>query len=218
MPVARNWIAPPTLLKLILLKLIFLTLTSATMAATPPPSPDLTEPTDISPPATAEEIERARQVELTEPPARQETVRESDYFYQYRQTLMVRGGVLMDFNQTDTLGSNFGFQYRFPFRNSQRIEVGADLLNEGAGILHAARFHSLDDSRMRWFYKYGLGIRVVPAQQLVTFLKLANWQARIGGGLEWTIEDPFSIRFDIEGTISSEKLTAISTLGVTYGW
>jgi hypothetical protein len=223
MPVTRNWIAPPTLLKPILLKPIFLmlislTVTSTTMAATPPPSPDLTEPTDKSPPATAEEIDRARQVELTEPPARKETIRESDYFYQYRQTLMVRGGVLMDFNQTDTLGSDFGFQYRFPFRNSQRIEVGADLLNEGAGILHAARFHSLDDSRMRWFYKYGLGIRVVPSQQLVTFLKLGNWQARISGGLEWTIEDPFSLRFDIEGTISSEKLTAISTIGVTYGW
>jgi hypothetical protein len=197
---------------------MFLLATSVSLAATPPPSPDLTEPKDNSLPATAEEIDRARQVELTEPPPRKQTLLESDYFYHYRQALLVRGGVVMDLNKADTLGSDFGFQYRFPFKNSQRIEIGADLLNEGAGVLHAARFHFLDDSRMRWFYKYGLGIRVVPAQQLVTFLKLANWQGRIGGGLEWTIEDPFSIRFDLESTISTEKLTAISTIGVTYGW
>lgn len=203
---------------LIFLAVTSVSMTSVSVAATPPPSPDLTEPADKSPPATPEEIDRARQVELTEPPPIQETARESDYFYQYRQGLLVRGGLLLDFNQADTLGSDFGFQYRFPFRNSQRLEIGADLLNEGAGILHAARFHFLDDSRMRWFYKYGLGIRIVPAQQLVTFLKLANWQARIGGGLEWTIEDPFSIRIDLESTFSTEKLTAISTIGVTYGW
>lgn len=203
---------------LIFLAVTSVSMTSVSVAATPPPSPDLTESTDKSPPATPEEIDRARQVELTEPPPIQETARESDYFYQYRQGLLVRGGLLLDFNQADTLGSDFGFQYRFPFRNSQRLEIGADLLNEGVGILHAARFHFLDDSRMRWFYKYGLGIRIVPAQQLVTFLKLANWQARIGGGLEWTIEDPFSIRLDLESTFSTEKLTAISTIGVTYGW
>ncbi|MBN8540027.1 MAG: hypothetical protein J0L82_06535 [Deltaproteobacteria bacterium] len=214
MPLSRIWLS----LMLIFLAVTSVSMTSVSVAATPPPSPDLTESTDKSPPATPEEIDRARQVELTEPPPIQETARESDYFYQYRQGLLVRGGLLLDFNQADTLGSDFGFQYRFPFRNSQRLEIGADLLNEGVGILHAARFHFLDDSRMRWFYKYGLGIRIVPAQQLVTFLKLANWQARIGGGLEWTIEDPFSIRLDLESTFSTEKLTAISTIGVTYGW
>ena len=197
---------------------IGLLVSSYALAAKPPPSPDLTEPEDKSPPATAEELDRARQVQLTPAPPMTESVREADYFYRYRQSLLVRGGALVDFNQTSTLGSNIGFQYRFPFENSQRIEVGADLLNEGAGVLHAARFHFADDSRRRWFYKYGAGIRVVPSQQLVTFLKLANWQVRLGGGMEWTLADPFSVRLDLEGAISTEKLTAISTIGFAYGW
>jgi len=205
---ARWW----TLLSVVLL------LSSQVFAATPPPSPDLTESEDISPPATAEELDRARQVQLTPPPAIRKTVREVDYFYRYRQSLLIRGGALIDFNQTNTLGSNLGFQYRFPFNNSKRIELGADLLNEGAGVLHASRFHFFDDSRRRWFYKYGAGIRVVPSQQLVTFLKLANWQARLGGGIEWTVADPYSIRFDLECAASTEKLTTISTIGAAYSW
>lgn len=195
-----------------------LLLSAQVLAATEPPSPDLTEPEDRSPPATAEELERARQVQLTPAPSRVESIREADYFFRYRQSLLVRGGAQIDFTRSNSLGSNLGFQYRFPFKNSQRFEIGADLQNEGVGVLHASRFHFSDDSRRRWFYKYGAGIRIVPAQQLVTFLKLANWQARLGGGIEWTIADPFSFRIDLEGALSIEKLTAVSTIGIAYAW
>lgn len=229
MPVSRIWfatIATDLIVNLIVTLIITLIITltigalnpSTSIAATAPPSPDLNEPDDNSPPATADEVDRARQVTLTQPPPIKKTERESDYFYRYRQALTVRGGVIMDLNNLGTLGSNLGFQYRFPFHHSQRIEIGADLMNEGAGVLHAARFHFFDDSRLRWFYKYGLGIRVVPAQQLVAFLKLANWQVRLGGGIEWTLQDPFSLRFDLETTVSSEKLTTISTVGAAYAW
>ncbi len=188
------------------------------MTSTPPPVLDLSEPEEQSVPASPEEIERANQVEITTPPPLPQQAREQDYFYRYRQALTVRGGALIELNNVETLGSNFGFQYRFPFASSQRVEIGADLLNEGAGVLHASRFHFSDDSRMRWFHKYGIGIRIVPAQQLVTFLKLANWQARLGGGLEWTIADPFSFRMDLEATLSTEKLAALATVGAAYGW
>lgn len=187
-------------------------------AATTPPTPDFNTPKENLPPATAEEIDRARQVQITEPPPLKIHVQERDYFYPYRQALTVRGGALIDSNQTNTLGSNMGFLYRFPFDNSQRIEVGADLLNEGVGVLHASRFFFTDDDRFRWLYKYGIGIRVVPSQQLVTFLKLANWQARAGGGFDWTISNPYSLRVDVEAAISSEKISAIASFGLAYGW
>lgn len=197
---------------------VSLLLSSQASAATPPTSPDLDDHHDRSPPATAEELDRARQVQLTPPPVKKESAREDDYFYRYRQSLMFRGGALVDSNQTNMLGSNIGFQYRFPFDISRRFEIGADLLNEGAGVLHASQFQFSDDSRLRWFSKYGVGIRVIPSQQLVTFLKLANWQARLGGGSEWTVIDPFSLRLEVEGAISTEKLTVIATVGFAYGW
>ena len=188
-------------------------------ASTPPPAPDLTTELKAEEPATAEELKRAQQVEITTPPpARLRMDHTQDYFYHYRQALSFHGGVSSNLADPANLSSTVGFQYRFSYPQQNRAEVGADLLTSGTGLIHASRFHFLDDSRFRFFYKYGLEIRVVPSEELVTFLKLVNWRARLAGGFEWNTWGSVGIRLAFEAHIGTTERTLTALGGLAYSF
>lgn len=206
--------------------LFFISLMTATIsaaefarAATPPPAPDLTLEKTADPPATPEEIQRAHEVEITEPPPtrlRVDTSRE--YFYKYRQALSFHGGLTSEIRDIASPASTIGFQYRFQFPENGRSEIGADLLTSGNGLIHASRFFFLDDSRFRLFYKYGLEVRVVPSEELVTFLKLANWRVRMAAGFEWNTWQAIGIRMDLEAHVGVNEQFISALLGAAYSF
>ncbi len=199
--------------------LILMLFVATTHASTPPPSPDLTVEQKTDAPPTPEEIGRANQIEITTPPpVRLKVDRSHDYFYHYRQALSFHGGIGANLSDIANPSSTIGFQYRFSFPENGRSEAGADLLASGTGLIHASRFHFLDDARFRFFYKYGLEVRVVPSEELVTLLKLANWRARLAGGFEWNTWGSIGLRMDLEAHIGTSDRTLTALAGLAYSF
>ena len=164
---------------------------------------------------TAEEEARAQTVHVTPaPPFTPDAANAKDYFFKYRNAVTIRSGV----EDTQNPGPVLGVLLLYSTRELKSFEAGADLSRDGNGTLHIAVRHLLERERIRWFYKYGTGIRVVASDQLVTFLRLKNWQLRGGGGFEWTLSDPISLRFDLEAILGSEKLSALGTVGLAFAW
>lgn len=191
---------------------------NAAKAAITQPSPDEVTNESPSEPATEEEIARARELELSPAPEPKTEKLSDRYFYKYHNAITVRGGIEERFNDLGTVGSVLSVLYWLPRRDFRGIEGGADLLSDGAGTFHLASRTLVGRGRWRAFHKIGGGVRIVPSDQLVTFLRLRNWQIRIGGGAEYTISDPISLRVDLEGTFTVEKLAGVLTLGASWSW
>lgn len=200
-------------------------LISLTAQATPhAPSPNLSVTKEVSAPPTEEEIERARSVNVSVPPAsRRHGGAEADsFFFRYRKALAFRAGSNWSLSDLAHPGPVFGFMYWSPSESLTEdfrgIETGADLNRDGTGTLHITYRGIEGRERFRWFYKIGGGIRIVPADQLVTFVRPRNWQARAGTGVEQTLWDGKSLRFDLESILSTEKSELLATLGLSFGW
>ncbi len=197
-------------------------LSTSAWAAKPAPSPEDSLDTPAAPPTAAlpAELERARQVQVTQPPAElnTETAREQAYFFRFRQSITVRGGLEERFNDIGSPGSVLSVLYWFPRKDLRGIEAGADLQSSGNGTLHFASRSVVGNGRWRGFHKLGGGVRVVPTDQLVTFLRLKNWQLRMSGGVEYSLSDPYTLRLDLDGTISTELMAALITFGVAWNW
>lgn len=142
----------------------------------------------------------------------------ADYFFRYRHALSFRAGMEIAPSDLNNPGPLLGLMYWFPLQDLRGVEVGADLGRDGNGTLHAAYRHMLGNEKLRWFYKLGAGIRIVAKDQLVTFLRLSNWQFRASGGLEWTISDPLSFRADLDGIMASERPVIQVTIGLALAW
>ncbi len=164
---------------------------------------------------THEEAERAQTVFATPaPPLTAANAQDVDYFFRYRNALTIRGGL----EDVESPGPVLGVLLLYSTQMLRSFEAGADLTRDGNGTLHFAIRHLLGREKVRWFYKYGAGIRIVASDQLVTFLRLKNWQLRVGGGFEWTLSDPLALRIDLEGIAGSEKLNALGTIGLAFAW
>lgn len=179
---------------------------------------------DLSPgngaePATPEEIERAGLVHITQPPPlKARAPEEADYFYRYRHSLTPRLGLEERFNELSNPGPVLGVLYWFPRHDLRGVEAGMDLNRDGEGVLHLASRNLVGDGKFRWFYKLGGGIRIVASDQMVTFLRLRNWLLRPGGGFEWTLSDPISLRFDLDGILSTERIAMNLTAGLSFSF
>lgn len=190
---------------------------AAKTSPSPEDSLDTPETTTVPSP---EELERAGQVEISEP--RSEAGGKSQtpqaYYFRYRQSITVRGGIEEKFNDIGSPGSILSVLYWFPRKDLRGIEGGADLQSDGSGTIHIASRNVIGKGRWRGFHKLGGGVRIVPSDQMVTFLRLKNWQLRMSGGVEYSISDPYTLRLDIDGTLSSERMAALVTLGVAWNW
>lgn len=188
-------------------------------AVTTAPTPDLSQPKDTNPPPTQDELDRANLVHVTEPPpVKRSNNGYDDYFFRYRHSLVMRTGVDEPFNDLGNPGAMFGLLYWFPTEDLHGVELGTELDRDGNGIVTLASRTIIGDDRLRWFYKFGGGIRIVASDQLVTVIRPRNWQLRAGGGFEWSFSDPLSTRCDLEIIAGTERVSLLTTLGIAVSW
>lgn len=188
-------------------------------AAKTPTAPDLSDAKHPDVPPTAEELERAKIVNITPaPPIERQLLEPDAYYYKFRNSLSLRVGAEWTLSDLQNPGLGFGVLYAFPLNGLRGVEAGADVSADGNGTLHFARRNVIGNERFRWFYKYGAGVRIVGSDQLVTFLRLRNWQARLGGGFEITTSDPVSFRVDVESMIGTESVKAAATVGAVFAF
>ncbi len=192
---------------------------STAWAAKTPTAPDLSDAKHPDVPPTVEELERAKIVNITPAPSVSRKLSDPDaYYHKFRSSLSLRAGAEWALSNLQNPGLGFGVLYAFPLADLRGVEAGADVSADGNGTLHFARRNVTGNERLRWFYKYGGGVRIVGRDQLVTFLRLRNWQVRVGGGFELTTFDPISIRVDVESIFATESVKALATLGVVFAF
>jgi hypothetical protein len=161
-------------------------------------------------------------IDITQPPPAKATVlRDRPYFYRYRHGVFAYAGMLAD-SQASADGSAalglFGASWSFPTEELKIYEFGVDFLSDVTANAHFARRFDFSRSRLRPFATLGAGVRVVPSDQLVTFLRFQNYQLRASAGIEDTIWDPLNIRTEIQTSVSGHSVQAGLILGLNWGY
>lgn len=162
-------------------------------------------------------------VSITEPPpAKAKTIHAStEIFFPYQSSVSPRAGVGTHTRRpSDSPYFYFvGLNLMFDSPTSRHVEVGVDLTSESHGLLHLAyKWVYNHNSSFRPFLKIGPSIVLNPSEQLGTFLKPENYQARIGGGIEKLLKVPMSIRIDLEAALGSGRADFASGLGYSWAW
>jgi hypothetical protein len=71
---------------------------------------------------------------------------------------------------------------------------------------------------LRPYTKAGLGLRIVPQDQLVTALRFQHYQLRGAAGFEWMFRLAMSARLELETAISGQGLQAGVIIGYVWAW
>lgn len=206
---------------LVLLSTFILSLhTSPAHAALESASPDFQDPPPKDSTEKSANDEAIRQtIDIAKPPPLPPRHREdAEYFYPYRKAITVHAGPVFKTDNTDQVYSTLGVLYLFPFRKLQSLESGAELLSDGTGALHLAKRFILSRSSFRPYWKIGAGVRVVPSEQLTTFIQSRNYEIRGAGGFEFLLSGSHSIRVEAETNWSTIGSQLIATLGYVWAW
>ena len=88
-------------------------------------------------------------------------------------------------------------------------EAGGWILSDGTGRLHFSRRFSPSQTRFRPYTSLGVGVHLVPKDELVTILRLRNYEFRVASGFEFT---PSGLGVDVH--LRLEASIAAGSFGV----
>ncbi len=153
-------------------------------------------------------------------PAKIKNTQEEVYF-PYESSLSPRLGMGTD---TDRLRRNayyyfYGLQYQFPSDNARHWEAGADVMDDGTGILSVGRKFRMNATEgFRPYFKVTGALHAIPSEELTTFLRTDNLQLRPSLGFESFLQHPSSVRVELETWIGLKQLGFHISLGYSYAW
>ncbi len=189
-------------------------------AAKQDPSPDFVD--------TPEAIDNSEQqngkaaldyVDIAKPPPLIVIHQDEDYFYPYSRALSARFGGVFDSQKISDNGILFlaGVIYLYRYKSNEYYDFGFDVRNDSYGTIHAERRWISGRARTRTYAKAGVGLNLVPNDQLATFLKFKNYQVRGAVGFEKTFINPMSMRYELE-LLAGDGISAILSVGYSWGW
>jgi hypothetical protein len=156
------------------------------------------------------------------PPQRPNTVRATEYFYPFRSALSVRFGKSTRsttyIEGATTTPSVTGVQYFFLADNLRRFEAGADLNSDGTGTLQFTERWVFSRAKLRPYGKAGLGLVIVPRDQLATFAKFSQYLAVGAAGAEYLVRKSQSVRAEVEAGLSLSGFYTVLTAGYVWAW
>jgi hypothetical protein len=158
---------------------------------------------------------------LTEPPPLGKPAPPANQrYYTYQQALTLRGGFGLDLSgDTDEVQRVLGAQYMLPSFLSPRVEIGADLHNDGNGHIHVGLRKVF--SERGYFHpslKAGLDHLVDSKENLATFTHINNYYLSTAGTIEFVVWNPYSLRLEEELLFGLKKTWSITTLGLSRAW
>lgn len=145
----------------------------------------------------------------------------SEVYFPYQSSISPRFGSGTD---TDHIKNNhyyyfFGLQYQLPSDDGRHWEAGADVLDDGTGVLSIGRKFRLNATEaLRPYFKVAGAIHTVPSEQLTTFLRIDNFQIRPSLGYEYFLQHPSSFRMELESWVGTKLMGIHLTVGYSYAW
>ena len=148
----------------------------------------------------------------------QEILSPPSYFHPSRRRITFRSGVELTPPTSKALLGLVGAQIQFVSDNLILYETSFDLFGNRDGAIHFGRLWLFSRSQLRPFTKGGLGIRIVPNQQLATFTRPENLHARASLGLEQTLSEDLSVRIEAEVAVASQRKDIWLSVGTNWPW
>jgi len=172
-------------------------------------------------PASSAEIQRAKELDWTYPKESDERLAqratEREFFYHYRQSLSAMVGPAYRTDAIQDPDTQLSLKYWRQPTDGVSLEAGADLVSDGTGALHVSKKNNTGRGQLRGYLSYGLAIRIVPNEQLVTFLKIQNWQIRgaMGAEWQWPWGKSWSLRGELGVNLSPGRIQVPILIGAT---
>lgn len=204
-------------LSLISLACVF---TCPSWAAKEGPSPDFSEDVEANPDAiNADSKSKMESVEIAKPPPFSPRETQAEYFFPYTRSMSARFGGVFDSSQFSDKGLIYlaGISLLYRYKQKYYFDFGFDVRSDALGTIYGERRWVYSRSSFRPYTKAGLGLNLVPADQLATFLRFKNYQARVGLGAEQIFITPMSFRYEIE-LLQSDVTAIILSLGYSWAW
>ncbi len=172
-------------------------------------------------PASSAEIQRAKELDWTFPKENDEKLAQRatarEFFYHYRQSLSAMAGPAYRTDAIQDPDTQLSLKYWRQPTDGLSLEAGADLVSDGTGALHLSKKSNTGRGQLRGYLSYGLAIRIVPNEQLVTFLKIQNWQIRgaMGAEWQWPWGKSWSLRGELGVNLSPGRVQLPILIGAT---
>ncbi|HEX4924995.1 MAG TPA: hypothetical protein VFV50_12955 [Bdellovibrionales bacterium] len=206
-----------------------LAISGAAFAAPETPDPDLSSSEHAPESGDTKKLEL---LEVTKPPPPKggasgdsdrsgQARRGGEIFFPYQSAVSPRVGVGTGSRKVSNENVFYfvGLNYMLDSPHNRHFEVGVDLTSQSHGLLHLAYKWIYDhNSSFRPYWKAGPTIMLVPNEQLGTFLKPANFQARAGVGFEKLLRIPMSLRADLETAWISGGYEVALAFGYSWAW
>ncbi len=133
--------------------------------------------------------------------------------------MSARFGGVFDSGQFSDKGVIYlaGISMLYRHKQNQYYDFGFDLRSDAVGNIYGERRWIYTRSRIRPYTKAGLGLNLVPSDQLATFLRFKNYQVRGGIGAEQIFITPMSFRYELE-LLQGDVTTIIFCIGYSWAW
>ncbi len=174
---------------------IFLAIPATSAQALPTdPSPDFTQPTNENYNSHADLL-KTETIDITEPrlidSSRTLHQREAalGYFYKFHNELGAQIGMLYD---TEVRGGEkhlhktVSLRYLYPDHKLQSWEWNGTFISDSTGTLSFSRRFIGSQDRFRPYNSIGLGLHLLPAEPLGSFIRWRQYQMRGAAGCEYT--------------------------------
>ncbi|HVK62212.1 MAG TPA: hypothetical protein VM432_11705, partial [Bdellovibrionales bacterium] len=189
-------------------------------AAKDTPTPNFDD-SNSAEPKVAVDPAKQEAVDIAPAPKAKPNQSKPDFFYRYRNGISPLLGFAFDTKANDD-GSGtvtiLGIRYLFASETLSAYELGAELLSNGSGTVHAGKRWDSSRSRFRPYTTAGLGMRIVPKDQVATVLRKEHVQLRGGAGFEYLSLDPISTRVEFGAIATLKSFQAQVLLGMNWAW
>lgn len=151
----------------------------------------------------------------------------ADIYYPFHQSMSPHLGIAFMTNSDDedddssslSLNYTLGIKYMLPRYMSPHIEIDADLLSNGRGIVSGTlRWILFERSSFRPFYKVGIANYVDAKDAFGTFFDYKQYLVKLSGGFEDYFKSPLSIRCELDLYVGVEDIIVLGTIGYSWGW
>ena len=162
----------------------------------------------------------------TPPPAaihKTSFIEQKSYFYPFQSAMGPRLGLIMDserLSNQEFPHAIVGFFYLLPSLGYRHIELGADLQSNAAGTINGAyRWIYYPTEGLRPFLKAGISLLIEPTKGIANIVDYQQYAFRFGGGVEDSLQDPVSLRWDLEANVSLKGAVLLNLVfGYSWGW
>lgn len=137
-------------------------------------------------------------------------------FYSYRQSMSPYLGLI---NWRNESVSQFGFNYSFIDPQKTHWELGVSLIHSATGLFYGYYVWDYSpNSSFRPFTRLGFGLSTQENEDLAFVLDYENYRLLYGGGFEYLLIDPMSLRMEAGIGFGSGTFFYFVNLGYVWAW